>query len=74
MLSSNTSKNKFMVYARGDLSGGRAIENANSQNVSKFLYEVICRHGCPRRIVIIVMGRLAENRDLTQDPIYGVRS
>ena len=46
----------YLVLARDDLSGwveGRAIDEANSYNVSKFLYEdVICRHGCPRRIVL----------------------
>ena len=46
----------YLVLARDDLSGwveGRAIEAADSYNVSKFLYEeVICRHGCPRRIVL----------------------
>ena len=46
----------YLVLARDDLSGwveGRAIDEPNSYNVSKFLYEeVICRHGCPRRIVL----------------------
>ena len=47
---------EFLVVARDDLSGwveARAIDAANSYNVAKFLYEeVICRHGCPRRIVL----------------------
>src|SRR5205814_1488384 len=35
------------------------------QNVAKFIYEgVICRHGCPRRIVL---DRGSENLDLTKD-------
>ena len=41
---------------------GRAIDAANSFNVSKFLCEeVVCRHGCPRRIV------LRENMDMMKD-------
>src|SRR5204863_7425765 len=36
-----------------------------SKNVAKFIYEeVICRHGCPKRIV---MDGGAENMDLTKD-------
>ena len=58
----------FIVFARDDLSGwveGRAIDDANSYNVAKFIYEdVICRHGCPLRIV---MDRGSENLDLTKD-------
>jgi len=43
---------------------GRAIDAANSFNVSKFLYEeIVCRHGCPQRIVLDG-GR--ENMDLTR--------
>ena len=42
--------------ARDDLSGwveGRALANVSSKNVSKFIYEeIICRHGCPKRIVM----------------------
>jgi hypothetical protein len=57
----------FIVFARDDLSGwveGRAIDIANSENVAKFIYEdVICRHGCPQRIVLDG-GR--ENLDLTK--------
>ena len=39
----------FLMLARDDLSGrveGRAIDAANSFNVSKFLYEGGCMHGC----------------------------
>jgi len=57
----------YLVLARDDLSGwveGRAIDAANSFNVSKFLYEeIVCRHGCPQRIVLDG-GR--ENMDLTR--------
>jgi hypothetical protein len=59
---------KYIVFARDDLSGwveGRALTAANSKNVSKFIFEeVICRHGCPRRIV---MDRGTENLNLTKD-------
>ena len=59
---------KFIVFARDDLSGwveGRAIRAANSRNVAKFIYEdIICRHGCPRRIV---MDGGSENMSLTKD-------
>jgi len=59
---------KFIVFATDDLSGwveGRAIQAANSWNVAKFIYEdVICRHGCPRRIVMDGGG---ENMSLTKD-------
>jgi len=58
----------FAVFARDDLSGwieGRAIEAADSKNVAKFIYEdVICRHGCPRRIVL---DGGTENLNLTKD-------
>ena len=58
----------FIVFARDDLSGwveGKALKNANSANVSKFIYEdVICRHGCPLRIVL---DGGSENLDLTRD-------
>ena len=58
----------FIVFARDDLSGwveGRAIKAADSKNVAKFIYEdVICRHGCPRRIVL---DRGSENLNLTKD-------
>ena len=38
---------------------------ANSKNVDKFIYEdVICRHGCPQRIVL---DRGSENLNLTKD-------
>jgi len=47
---------KFIVFARDDLSGwveGRALEYNDSMSVADFLYEeVICRHGCPRKIVM----------------------
>ena len=41
----------FLMLTRDDLSGrveGRAIDAANSFNVSKFLYEGGCQHGCPQ--------------------------
>ena len=57
---------KYAVFARDDLSGwveGRALEFANSESVARFIYEdVICRHGCPQRIV---MDGGSENLDLT---------
>ena len=63
-----TGEGSYLVLARDDLSGwveGRAIDAANSFNVSKFLYEeVVCRHGCPRRIVL---DGGKENLDLTRD-------
>jgi hypothetical protein len=47
---------KFIVFARDDLSGWveeRAIKENTARNVARFLYEdVICRHGCPQRIII----------------------
>src|SRR5216117_3599999 len=47
------------------------IDAANSYNVSKFLYEeVVCRHGCPRRIVLDG-GR--ENIDMTRDLLEDYR-
>jgi hypothetical protein len=67
---------KYIVFARDDLSGwieGRALKVANSKNVSEFLFEeVICRHGCPERIV---MDGGSENMDLTRDLIqhYGLK-
>ena len=58
----------FLVFARDDLSGwveGRAIVRANSMSVAKFIYEdVICRHGCPRSIVI---DNGPENQGVTED-------
>ena len=57
----------FIVFARDDLSGwveGKPLKNADSRGVAKFLYEdVICRHGCPRRMV---MDGGSENLDLTK--------
>jgi len=57
----------FIVFARDDLSGwveGKALEKVNSENVSKFIYEeVICRHGCPQRMVL---DGGSENLDLTK--------
>ena len=51
-----------------DLSGwveGWALARANSKNIAKFIYEeVICRHGCPKHIV---MDWETENLDLTKD-------
>ena len=58
---------KFAVFARDDLSGwseGRPLVNADSKSVAKFLFEdVICRHGCPRRIV---MDGGSENKKVTK--------
>jgi hypothetical protein len=58
---------KYAVFARDDLSGwseGRALMEANSKSVSKFLFEdVICRHGCPRRVVMDGGG---ENKKVTK--------
>jgi len=62
-----SSEYQYIVFARDDLSGwveGRALTAVNSKNVSKFIYEeVICRHGCPKRIV---MDRGTENLHLTR--------
>ena len=69
-----SNEGSFLVLARDDLSGwveGRAIDAANSYNISKFLYEeVVCRHGCPRRIVLDG-GR--ENMDMTGDLLEDYR-
>ena len=58
---------KYAVFARDDLSGwseGRALMEANSKSVAKFLFEdVICRHGCPQRIV---MDGGSENKKVTK--------
>jgi hypothetical protein len=58
----------FIVFARDDLGGwveGRAIKAADSKSVARFIYEdVICRHGCPQRIVL---DRGSENLNLTKD-------
>ena len=44
---------------------GRALARVSSKNVAKFIYEeVICRHGCPKRIV---MDQGTENLNLTKD-------
>ena len=60
----------FIVFARDDLSGwveGRAIATVNSKNVAKFIYDdVICRHGCPQRIVLDCGS---ENLSLTKDQL-----
>ena len=46
----------YLVVAREDLSGwveARALSNANSAAVAKFLWEdVVCRHGCFGRLVV----------------------
>lgn len=46
---------KCAVFARDDLTGwseGRALMELDSKSVAKFLLgDVICRHGCPRRVV-----------------------
>jgi RNase H-like domain found in reverse transcriptase/Integrase zinc binding domain/Reverse transcriptase (RNA-dependent DNA polymerase) len=63
---------EYLVLARDDLSGwveGRALVAATAENVARFLYEeVICRHGCPRRVVVDG-GRenLGDTRDLLRD-------
>jgi hypothetical protein len=58
----------LIVFAHDDLSGwveGQAIDIVNSRNMAKFIYEdVICRHGCPLRIV---MDGGSENLSLTKD-------
>ena len=60
------------MLARDDLSEwveGKAIPEANSYHVSKFLYEdIVCRHGCPQRIVLDG-GRenMGSTRDLLED-------
>ena len=58
---------KYMVFAQDDLSGwaeGRVLKERNSETVAKFLFEdVICRHGCPQRMV---MDSGTENLDLTK--------
>jgi len=64
----NSGKYQYIVFARDDLSGwveGRALTAKDSKSVAKFIYEdVICRHGCPKRIV---MDQGTENLDLTKD-------
>jgi hypothetical protein len=66
--------NGVIVFARDDLSGweeGRAIDAVNSPNVVKFIYEdVICRHGCPQRIV---MDGGSEKMDLTKELLENYR-
>jgi hypothetical protein len=46
----------MLLFARDDLTGwveGKAIPEATSYDVAKFLYEeVLCRHGCPRKIIM----------------------
>jgi len=58
---------KYAVFARDDLSGwseGRPLKENNSRTVAKFLYEdVICRHGCPLKIVMDGGG---ENKKITK--------
>jgi hypothetical protein len=64
----------YLILARDDLSGwveGKALDAANSLNVSRFLYEeVVCRHGCPQRIVLDG-GR--ENMSMTRDLLADYR-
>jgi len=56
----------FIVFARDDLSGwveARPLLRNNARSVANFIYQdVICRHGCPLRIV---MDRGSENIDIT---------
>ena len=58
---------KFIVFARDDLSGwveGHVLKENTARNVAKFLYEdVICRHGCPCRIII---DSGSENKSVAQ--------
>jgi len=46
----------YIVFARDDLSGwveGKALKEATAKEVAKFIYQdVICRHGCPRKVVV----------------------
>ena len=49
----------------------RVIVDANSFNISMFLYEeVVCQHGCPRRIV---MDGGKENMNMTKDLLEDYR-
>ena len=67
---------KFLVAARDDLSGwveARAIGNANSLSVARFLWEdVICRHGCFGRLIV---DGGPENKDLVEELTarYGIK-
>ena len=58
----------FIVFARDHLSGRverRPIKAANAKEVAKFISEdVICRHGCPQRIVL---DRESENLNMTKE-------
>ena len=58
---------KFIVFMRDDLSGwveACVLKENTAQNVAKFLYEeVICRHGCPGRIVV---DGGSENKGVTE--------
>ena len=69
-----SNEGSFLVLAKDDLIGwveGRAIDTANSLNVSKFLYEeVVCQHGCPSRIV---QDDGRENMDMTKDLLEDYR-
>jgi hypothetical protein len=51
----------FIVFARNDLREWvrtRALERNDARSIAGFLYEdVICRHGCPMRIVIDILLR-----------------
>lgn len=63
---------EYLVLARDDLSEWaeeRALVAATAENVARFLYEeVICRHGCPRRIVVDGGSEnLGDTRDLLRD-------
>ena len=56
----------FIVFARDDLSGwveARPLLRNNARSVANFIYQdVICRHGCPLKIV---MNHRSENMDIT---------
>ena len=71
---SRSEEGSYLVLAQDDLSGwveGRAIDAANSFNVSKFWYEeFVYRHGCPRRIVL---DGGKENMDLTKSLLENCR-
>jgi len=58
----------YIVFARDDLSRwieGKALKEATAKEVAEFIYQdVICRHGCPRKVVV---DSGAENKDVAKD-------